>query len=176
MKQAEENQEIPVEKLTVQLQEDTDEPTGRGENRGAEAQKEICDGATGGKRVCFEQMPRPPSECAEPTVRESEDIIDVETVSMTSSGGVQREEQADKPLWNVITLREAEDCVMDGESSGDEIIDVEGDVEDDQGWRRTALTAVLPPAYSEVSQGATGSWDEDEGVIGESGPVPDELR
>lgn len=188
-KQLEKNQETPEQELTVQPQEETDGPTRRGKKRGAEAKEETSDDATVGKRVCFEQMPQPtsetctpPSESAdiEPATIQIEEIIDVETVMLTSVGDCfQREERDEKPVWNEIKLRETEECSDEEmESSGDKIIDAGGDVEDGcqkdeenhHGQSRTAPISV-------VSLGSTGSWEwdkeEDIDVIGGSGPAPD---
>ncbi|XP_044061778.1 uncharacterized protein LOC122880569 [Siniperca chuatsi] len=192
------------EELTVQPQEEAEGPTRRGMKRGAESEEETSDGATMAKRAFFEQMAQPTSETcipsteaadfvSEPATTEIEDVIDVETVSLTSVRDfLQREEQ--KPVWSEIKLRETEESLMDEEkkSSSNEIIDVDGDVEDDchkeaeKGRRQSRTTLshfvkvnsfVSPPSHSaeEVSLGTTGSWEEDEviDVIGDSSPVPD---
>ncbi len=193
----EENQERHEEESTVQPQEEAEGATGRGMKRRAESEGETSNEATVAKRVCFEQMAQPTSDTctpssasAEPATAETEDVIDVETVSLTSAGEpLQREERKEKPAWSEIKLRETRGCVMDEEmeSSGDEIIDVDGDVEDDcykeaekDGRRsRTANPRVSPASHSaeEASVGSAGSCeedrDEDVDVIGDSGPVPD---
>lgn len=195
--QPEENQERHEEKSTVQPQEDAEGATRRGEKRRAESEGETSDDATVAKRVCIEQIAQPISHAcrsssasAEPATTETDDVIDVETVSLTSAGErLEREERKEKPAWSEIKLRETVGCVMDEEveSSGDEIIDVDGGVEDDchkvaekdGRWSRTANPPVSPASHSaeEVSLGSTGSCeedrDEDIDVIGGSSPVPD---
>lgn len=182
--QREKNQEMPERELTVQPQGETDEPTREGKKRGAE---EASDDATVAKRVCFEEMQQPASETNVPRSESTdfeqaaiEDIIDVETLSLTSvADGLQREEQEEKPAWTDIKLRETDDCLTDEEkeSSGDEIIDVDGDEEDGRSQSGPVPLLVFTPVRSEVCLESQGSWDgdkdEDIDVIGGSGPVPD---
>lgn len=186
-KQREKNQETPEQEFIVQPEEEeTDGPTREGKKRGAEAE-DTSDDATVAKRVCFEKMPQPTSETCMSRSESADfehaaiqDIIDVETVSLTSVGdGLQREEREEKPAWTGIKLRDTEESLTDEEkeSSCDEIIDVDGDVEDDRGQSRTAPISVSPPFRSAVGLESTESWDgdkdEDIDVIGGSGPVPD---
>lgn len=185
--QREKNQETPEQEFIVQPEEEErDGPTREGKKRGAEAEEETSDDATVVKRVCFEQMPQPASETCMSRSESAdfeqaaiEDIIDVETVSLTSVGdGLQKEEQEEKPVWTGIKLRDTEECLTDEakESSSDEIIDVEGDVEDDHSQSRAAPISNSPPFRSADGLESTGSWDGDKGedndVIGGSGPVP----
>lgn len=173
--QREKHQEMPERESTVQPQGETDEPTREGKKRGAEAEEETSDDATVAKRVCIEEMQPPTSEtntprseCADFEQAAMEDIIDVETLSLTSvADGLQREEQEEKPAWTDINLRETDECLTEEEkeSSGDETIDVDGDEEEGP-----VPLLVFTPVRSEVR-----SWDEDEDidVIGGSGSVPD---
>ncbi|XP_051276904.1 uncharacterized protein LOC127375108 [Dicentrarchus labrax] len=198
--QLEKNQEKREEEFTVQPQEEAEGPTRRGEKRGAESKGETSDDATVAKKVCSETTPQPTSETCtpisvqfEPAATEIEDVIDVETVSLTGDC-LQSEEQEEKLVFSVIRPGEAEERLMDedAESSGDEIIDVDGDVEKDSEKERhqsgteptlCCLTeekpSVSPPSHSaeEVVLGSAGSWEEDENedidVIGGSSPVPD---
>ncbi|XP_039976027.1 uncharacterized protein LOC120785396 isoform X2 [Xiphias gladius] len=205
--QLEKNQEGHEKGLTVQPQEEAEGPTGRGKKRGAESREETSDEATVAKRVCFGQMAQPTSETCIPSsesadfvseqaTTETEDEIDVETLSLTSEGDrLQREEREEKTLRNEIILEETEESLMDEEmqGSGDEIIDVDGDTdgrkdlekhtddyrEEDRFQSRTApslLHFVSPPSHSEkgASVDSTGSWEEEDiDVIGGSSPVPD---
>ncbi|XP_042275567.1 uncharacterized protein LOC121902364 isoform X3 [Thunnus maccoyii] len=206
--QLESNQERREEELTVLPQEET--TAGRRTKRGAE---DRSDDTSVAKKVCFEQMTQPMSETCLPSSEsadhvsetaalETEDLIDVETVSLTSvEDTLQRKEQEAKTAWSEIKLEEAgqngegRESLTDEEmeSSGDEIIDVDGDSvgstslkrEDDCRERaqkicrqnRTAFVQVKPPASKEDSLGSTGSWeedrDEDIDVIGGSSPLPD---
>lgn len=199
--QLENNQERREEELSVRPQEEAEGPTRREKKRGAESEEETSDDATPAKRVCFEQMSQPTSETcipssasadvvSEPASLEVEDVIDVETVSLTSVGGcLQREEEEEKPVPSEIKLRETEESLVDEEreSSGDEFIDVDGDVEDGC-QSRTAQTLswfveVKPPvslpsrSAKSDSLGSMGSCEEDKDkdidVIGGCSPFPD---
>lgn len=161
-KQLERNQEIPEQELTAQLLEES-----RCGNKRRAEPEEQSDDASVSKKVCFKQMPKMAcksstlhTECADidPAAVDVEDIIDVETVSLSTVGCLQRE---DKSLWYENKLRETEESLES--NSNDEIIDVEEDVEDGHGL---SLTAPVP-----VSQ--EGEDVEDIDVDGGSGPVPD---
>ncbi|XP_071362873.1 uncharacterized protein [Trachinotus anak] len=208
--QPENNQESHEEELLVQPQEEAEGTARKGEKRGAESGEETSDDATVAKRVCSEQLAQPTSETCIPSsdsaafvseqaTAEADDVIDVETVSLTSVGDcLQREEQEDKSTaWREIALRETGESLTDDETegSGDETIDVDGDTDErtnlenhtDDFRERTKrdLESKTPPAPShfvsppsgaaeEVSVRSTGSWeDEDIDVIGGSSPVPD---
>lgn len=185
--QREKNQEMPERELTVQPQGETDEPTREGKKRGAEAEEETSDDATVAKRVCIEEMQQPTSETNAPRSESAdfeqaaiEDIINVETLSLTSvADGLQREEQEEKTVWTDINLRETDECLTDEEkeSGGDEMIDVDGDEEDGRSQSGPVPLSVFTPVRSEVGLESQGSWDRDEDedidVIGGSGPVPD---
>lgn len=130
-------------------------------------------------------MPQPPSSepadsISEPTTTNLNEVIDVETVSLTSVGGVEEEE---KPLWRELRLAEGSLTDEEMQSSTDEIIDVDGDYEDvePQGddrlsRRASAVFADLQPSAS-PSNSASESCDKDEDVdvIGGSGPVPESV-
>lgn len=193
------SQERHEEEFTVKPQEEAEGPTRRGKKRAAESDRETSDDATLTKRVCFEQMAQPTSETRIPRSASAdfvsepattEDVIDVETVLLTSVGDcLQREEEKEKPVWREIRLRETEEPLMDEEmeSSGDEIIDVDGDAEDGHQGRATPTLShfveVKPSVSSPsraakaVSLGSTGSCEEDKDedidVMGGSSPVPD---
>lgn len=183
----ENNQETPEQEFTVQPQGETDGPTREGIKRGPEAEEETGDDATVAKRLCLEEMLQPTSQTYTPRSDSAdfiqvaiEDIIDVETLSLTSvADGLQSEEQGEKPAWTDIKLREREDCLTDEEkeSSGDEIIDVDGDEEDERSQSGPVPILVSTLVRSEVGLEMQGSWDgdkdEDIDVIGGSGPVPD---
>ncbi|XP_035525700.1 uncharacterized protein LOC118333986 [Morone saxatilis] len=196
--QLEKNQERREEEFTVQPQEEAEGPTRRGEKRGAESKGETSDDTTVAKKVCSEKTPQPTTETCtpisvqfEPAATEIEEVIDVETVSLTGVGDcLQGEEQEEKPVFSVIGPGEAEERLTDedAESSGDEIIDVDGDSDKERHQSGTAPTlcrlteekpSVSPSSHSakEVVLGSTGSWEEDKDedidVIGGSSPVPD---
>lgn len=192
------NPDSHSEQSTPQSQDDTEEPTRRGEKRGAESDEEAGDAAVD-KRFCSEQMEQPTSEtCArssESAVCEAEavgleEVIDVETISLTSVGDSLQRDEKDKDITSRETLVDEEI-----ESSNDEIIHVDGDAdgimdlqkdterlnkaEKECFQSRTAPTLfpfVSPRSHSNkgVSLGSTGSWeDEDIDVIGGSSPLPD---
>ncbi|CAK6971947.1 uncharacterized protein LOC121902364 isoform X3 [Scomber scombrus] len=205
------NQERYEEQLTVLPQEEATRQAGRGTKRGAE---ESSDEASVAKRVCFEQMKRPVSEShetclpsSESTVSvsesepvETEDVIDVEAISLTSvEDTLQRKEQVGKTVWSEIKFEKADQNMEwwehltdeEMESSGNEVIDVDGDSEgstelkrgdDCRVWaekihRTEQFVKVEPPPSKGVSLGSTGSWEEDRDgdvdVIGGSSPLPD---
>ncbi|XP_022615657.1 uncharacterized protein LOC111232425 isoform X2 [Seriola dumerili] len=136
---------------------------------------------------------------SEQAIVEADDVIDVETVSLTSEGDfLQIKEQEEKStVWREIILRETGESLMDEETEGSiDIIDVDGDTyertdqekhtddcrgqtERDRCQSRTAPTTsyfVSPPPNptKEISERSRGSWeDEDIDVIGGSSPVPD---
>ncbi|XP_056237962.1 uncharacterized protein LOC130173074 [Seriola aureovittata] len=207
--QLEKNQELHEEELNVQPQEEAQGPTRRGKKRG-ESGEETSDDATVAKRVCCEPVAQPTSETCIPSSKsagfaseqatvEADDVIDVETVSLTSEGDfLQRKEQEDRStVWREIILRETGESLIDEETEGGlEIIDVDGDTyeradqekhtddcrgqtERDHCQSRTAPTLshfVSPPPNptKEISERSRGSWeDEDIDVIGGSSPVPD---
>lgn len=191
--QLQSNQDRREEELTVLPQEQAKGSEGRVTKRGAESEEERKDEASVAKRVCFEQMiqPTPPETClpsSEAAAVETEDVIDVEAVSLTSVGD-------EKTTWTEIKLGETDQngeerrCLTDEEiESSDEIIDVDGDsdgstnLKREDNWREWAenircqnstAPALLqlvkvkpsasPPSLSlkEVSLRSTGSWEED---------------
>ena len=196
--QLEENQERHEVELTVEPQEEEEEPTRRGKKRRAESGGETRDDATVAKRICFEPMTDPTSgTCihssgpANPHSERAntEEVIDVESVSLTKVGGCLEGEQKGE-----IKVRGTEEGSMyeEAEDSADEIIDVDGDTDggtdldsDTDGCREKAGTGrTLPflshcvstpsPPAQEGSRGLTGSReDEDIDVIGDSSPLPE---
>lgn len=159
------DQEIPEQELTAQLQEELEESR-CGNKRRAEPEEQ-SDDASVSKKICFKQMPKmacksstSQTECADidPAAVDMEDIIDVETVSLSTVGCLQRE---DKSLWYENKLRETEESLES--NSNDEIIDVEEDVED---GHRLSLIALVPVSQEEEDA-------EDIDVDGGSGPVPE---
>lgn len=197
------------EDLTVRPQEKTEGPPRRGQKRGTESEEETTYNASVVKKVCVEQTAQPTTDTCIPSsdsadcvseaaTVEMEDVIDVETVSLSSVGdGLQREEDK-KTLWSEIIFRETKDSLVDEEmdSDSDEIIDVDGDsdcitdlekerdsckerAEKGRSQSRTAPALphfVSPPLHpaNQTSLGSTGSWeDEDIDVIGGSSPHPD---
>nr|XP_046262890.1 uncharacterized protein LOC124068577 isoform X2 [Scatophagus argus] len=199
--QLEKNQERHEQDLTVQPQEEADGPTMSLKRRGAETEERTSDSVSVAKRACFEQMPQLTSETCtpssdpahlKPAAIEMEDTIDVEAVSVTS-GGECLEREVQKTAWSEIV--ETKECLMDEEteSSCDDLIDVDGDDEDDcqkdavKDTRRSRtgrthgdLVKVKPSVSlhsdSEASLGSTGGSeedkDEDVDVIGGCSPVP----
>ncbi|XP_035016952.2 uncharacterized protein LOC118112072 isoform X2 [Hippoglossus stenolepis] len=198
--QLEENQERHEVELTVKPQEGEEEPTRRGRKRRAEPGGETRVDATVAKRICFEPMTQPTSETcihssgsanlhSEQTNTGAEEVIDVESVSLTSVGGfLDREEKGE------IKVSETEEGSMYevAESSADEIIDVDGDtdggtnLENDTGGCReeAGIGRTLPflshcvsppsPSAQEGSTGLTGSREEEDiDVIGDSSPLPE---
>ncbi|XP_033992200.1 uncharacterized protein LOC117487667 [Trematomus bernacchii] len=177
--QLERNPETREEELTVQPLEEVEEETRRGEKRHTEPE-ETGEESSVPKRVCFEQTAQPTSEtCAlssksadcvsEPAPRERRDIVSVETVPIAGE-------------CLPIDIRET-DCEM--ESSGEEMIAVDGEPEDSDTSPQTlshcveAKLSLSPTSLSatEFSLTSTGSWeddkDEDVDVIGGSSPAPD---
>ncbi|XP_019939865.2 uncharacterized protein [Paralichthys olivaceus] len=181
--------------LTVQPQEE--DPTRRGKKRRAESEGETRGDA---KRICFEPVAQPTSETctlssestnlrSEHANKEAEEVIDVETISLTSVGDcLEREESRE------IKVRQTEGSLVcvEIESSADEVITVDGDTDDGtnlendtDGCREPAgigrilpflSQCVSPPTHSaqKSSTGSTGSReDEDIDVIGESSPIPE---
>ncbi len=194
------NQERHEEELRVQLQEETEGRANRGKKRGAESEEETSDDANVAKKVCFEKMQQPTSDLftpgsesanVEPAAIETEDIIDVETVSLTSVGDCSQREE--KPALSEISIGQTEESDEEVESSSDEIIDVDGDeddcqaeIEKDRCQSRAAPTLphfvesnppVSPRSLSDVilrsTQGCEEDTDEDIDVIGGSSPAPD---
>lgn len=177
----EKNQERHEEEMTVQPQEEAEEPTGRRKKRGAESEEETSVDATVAKRVCFEKMSETcvPScqsvdSLSEQATIETEDGIDVETVSLTSVGD---RDQEVKPVSREIKLRETEESLTgeEVEGSGDEIIDVDGDADPEErtdDCREHSESTSL--SVKEASVRSTGSWEDDDiDVIGGSSPAPD---
>ncbi|CAB1422295.1 unnamed protein product [Pleuronectes platessa] len=191
--QLEENQERHEVELTVEPQEEEEEPTRRGVKRRAESWGETHDVA---KRICFEPVTDPTSETcihssgsaelhSEQADTEAEEVIDVESVSLTSVGGCL---EGGKKI-EIEEVEETEEGSMyeEAESSADEIIDVDGDtdggtnMENDTGGCRAeaGIGRTLPslshcvstPSAQEGSTGLTGSREEEViNVIGDSSP------
>ncbi|XP_040903625.1 uncharacterized protein LOC121188117 [Toxotes jaculatrix] len=197
------NEQLEKNEITVQPREEAQGPRRTGRKRRADSGKETIDDVA--KKVCSEQMAQPSSETCKPisdsadivseqATAEAEDVIDVETVSLSSAGEcLQKEEQEEKTTWREIKLRETEES---GEGSSDEIIDVDGDTDGttdlekrtDEGREQSengpcqsgtaaSLSRFVPPlapSAKDISAGSKGSWeDEDIDVIGGSSPVPD---
>ncbi|KAJ4946636.1 hypothetical protein JOQ06_024299 [Pogonophryne albipinna] len=182
--QLQRNPETREEELTVQHQEEVEEETRRGEKRHTEPE-ETGEESSVPKRVCFEQTAQPTSEtCAlssksadcvsGPAPRERRDIVSVETVPIAGEC-LPRQDETKR---GEINIRET-DCEM--ESSGDEMIAVDGEPEDsDTSSLSHCVDAKLSlsptsPSATEFSLTSTGSWEEDEDVdvIGGSSPAPD---
>ncbi|XP_026186757.1 uncharacterized protein LOC113144748 [Mastacembelus armatus] len=193
------NRKRQVDDLTVQPQEEAEEPTKRAKKRGAEPEEETSNDATVVKRICFEQIAQQPTETSKPRSEsaatvELQDAIDVETVSLTSVGDKDEGQEGNTPC-SEIPFRETTESLLDEEieSSGDEIIDVDGDsdgivdlVKDTasshEKYRSQCRTAPAlshfhsPCSHSvgEVSPGSAESWeDKDIDVIGGSSPIPE---
>ncbi|XP_010787706.1 uncharacterized protein [Notothenia coriiceps] len=184
--QLQRNPETREEELTVQHQEEVEEETRRGEKRHTEPE-ETGEESSVPKRVCFEQTAQPTSEtCAlssksadcvsEPAPRERRDIVSVETVPIAGEC-LPTEDETNR---GEINIRET-DCEM--ESSGDEMIAVDGEPEDSDTSPQTlshcveAKLSLSPTSLSatEFSLTSTGSWEDDEDVdvVGGSSPAPD---
>ncbi|XP_062250331.1 uncharacterized protein LOC133959226 [Platichthys flesus] len=191
--QLEQNQERHAVELTVEAQEEEEEPTRRGVKRRAESGGETHDVA---KRICFEPVADPTSDTcihssgsaelhSEQADTEAEEVIDVESVSLTSVGGCLEGEKKRE----IEEVEETEEGSMyeEAESSADEIIDVDGDTDggtnmenDTDGCREEAgIGRTLPflshcvstPWAQEGSTGLTESREEEDiNVIGDSSP------
>ncbi|XP_074504892.1 uncharacterized protein LOC141775433 isoform X1 [Sebastes fasciatus] len=179
----EKNHVTREEESTVHPQEEAEGATKRGEKRAAESEEATSVESTVAKRVCFEPTSETGVASAQPAEPATREIKDVSLC-------VQREDGEVKSTQSEIKLKETEGSLMDEEmeSSGDEIIDVDGDSEDDGCQSRATQTlshvfevtpSGSPSSHSakEVSLGSTGSWeeadDEDIDVIGCSSPAPD---
>ncbi|XP_034086604.1 uncharacterized protein LOC117555749 [Gymnodraco acuticeps] len=182
--QLQRNPETREEEITVQHQEEVEEETRRGEKRHTEPE-ETGEESSVPKRVCFEQTAQPTSEtCAlscksadcvsGPAPRERRDIVSVETVPIAGEC-LPRQDETKR---GEINIRET-DCEM--ESSGDDMIAVDGEPEDSDTSPQThcvdAKLSLSPTSLSatEFSLTSTGSWEDDEDVdvIGGSSPAPD---
>ncbi|KAI4818931.1 hypothetical protein KUCAC02_004218 [Chaenocephalus aceratus] len=182
--QLQRNPETCEEELTVQHQEEVEEETRRGEKRHTEPE-ETGEESSVPKRVCFEQTAQPTSEtCAlssksadcvsGPAPRERRDIVSVETVPIAGEC-LPRQDETKRGEINI----RGTDCEM--ESSGDEMIAVDGEPEDSDTSPQThcvdAKLSLSPTSLSatEFSLTSTGSWEDDEDVdvIGGSSPAPD---
>lgn len=175
--QQEETQE---DELTIQPQEEAEEATKRGEKRGVEDGGETGNDATVAKRFCSEQTSQSTSETCLPSsesadgvseqeTTEADEVIDVETVSLSD---IREEQDEKKSAWTEIALREAEACALDeeSESSEDEIIDVDGSDTDEQDKHAVSLPS---RPEKERSVRSSGSWeDKIIDVTGGSSPVP----
>ncbi|MEQ2257951.1 hypothetical protein XENORESO_018778, partial [Xenotaenia resolanae] len=166
-------------------------PTERGIKRGAESMKETGDHVLLDKRICLDQTTTretfaPSSQSADflsaAATLEQEEVIDVETVSLSSSTGcLQKEKQVEEPISEAEGSLSGEDT-----QSPDEIIDVDGDQEDcaETIWYKEDHSpqercSVSPShSYKEFGLEWTGKCDkdteiEDIDVIGGSSPAPD---
>lgn len=185
------NQQRRSEDLSVEPQEETEGPAKRGKKREAELEEETSDEAGVMKKVCFEQtetcIPHSADFVCEAEAVGTEDVIDVETVSLSSLPTEDNKEVA----WSEIMMRDTEDSLFDEEmeSSGDEIIHVDDDSDGatdlegardsckeqaDRGCCQSRLTTarphfISPPSHSatQVSRGSTGSWEDS--------PLPDQV-
>nr|XP_020450433.1 uncharacterized protein LOC109957127 isoform X2 [Monopterus albus] len=205
--QLENDQERQEEELTVQPQEEADGPTRRGKRTTVESE-ETSDDATVVKRVCFEQVAQPATETPLPSFEsadceagtvETEDVIDVETVSLTGVGHcLQRDEQEENPVWSKSTVSQSEESLLDEETESsnaefievdedsDGINDLEKDTGDchewvekdrDQGGAAPVMSQFVSPPLHFAEQASLGSAvsreDEDIDVIGGSSPAPE---
>lgn len=113
-------------------------------------EEEITKGGSVSKRVRLEEMtcvmppstPQPGYPNCEKAAREAEEVVDVETLSVNSEEGLQGGE----PKWSEIDLRETEEPQELDNSSCDEVIDVDGDDEDDDMLRGSGLALLVRPA------------------------------
>lgn len=123
------------EDTSAQPQEDSFKAKREVKRRNAEVEEEISEDASVSKRLRLEDMtcvrppstPQPGHATSEPAAREAEEVVDVETLSLSSAEGLQ----GDKPEWSEIDLRGTEEPRELENSSGDEVIVVDGDEEDD---------------------------------------------
>ncbi|XP_029702920.1 uncharacterized protein isoform X3 [Takifugu rubripes] len=141
-KQRKDISDVPGD-TSAQPQEDTYEAKREVKRRNAEVEEEIREDASVSKRVRLEEMTcaRPPStpqpgypNC-EPAAREAEEVVDVETLSVSSAEGLQ----GDRPEWSEIDLGGTEEPQELENSSCDEVIDVDGEDEDDDVLRGSGL-------------------------------------
>ncbi|XP_056900055.1 uncharacterized protein LOC130531899 [Takifugu flavidus] len=141
-KQRKDISDVPGD-TSAQPQEDTYEAKREVKRRNAEVEEEIREDASVSKRVRLEEMTcvRPPStpqpgypNC-EPAAREAEEVVDVETLSVSSAEGLQ----GDRPEWSEIDLGGTEEPQELEDSSCDEVIDVDGEDEDDDVLRGSGL-------------------------------------
>lgn len=110
-------------------------------------EQEISEDASVSKRVRLEEMTcvRPPGTSqpgypnCEPSAIEAEEVVDVETLSVSSAEGLQW----GKPEGSVIDLKGAEEPQELENSSCDEIIDVDGEEEDDDVFRGSGRVTFL---------------------------------
>ncbi|KAM7389781.1 hypothetical protein PAMP_023738 [Pampus punctatissimus] len=150
--QLESNHKRCEEDLTVLPQEEAKESERMGTKRGAE--EETGEDTNVTKRVRFKQRTPPTSEtclprsesihpASETAAMETKDVIDVETVLLSSVGDTfQRKEE--KTEWTEFKLveadqnREERESLLDKEmeSDGDDIIDVDGDSDGSTGLER----------------------------------------
>lgn len=130
--------DTPDEDTPAQPEEDGPQATRKVTRRKAEVTEPQREDDSGSKRVCLGQMSRTASPStpaagngeSEQAAREAEEVVDVETLSLSGAEGWHE----DQPEWSKIKLREAgesSDCEELEPSSGDEIIVVEGDGEDE---------------------------------------------
>lgn len=146
---------------TAQPQEDSYEAKRGVKRRNAEVEEEISEGASVSKRVRLEEMTcvRPPSTpqpgylTCEPAAREAEEVVDVETLSVSSAEGLQ----GAKPEWSEIDLWGTKEPQELENSSCDEVIDVDGDDEDDDVLRglvtcQTSITWKEPLNYKKEEE------------------------
>lgn len=129
---------IPEEDTSARPQEHAYKAPRKVSRRKAEVEERESADASRSKRVCLEQRShttspsttRPKNPNCEPTAREAEEVIDVETLSLSGAEGSQE----GKPEWKEITVWEAEECSDTEElehSSCDEVIVVDGDREEE---------------------------------------------
>ncbi|KAM3612943.1 uncharacterized protein V6R79_017629 [Siganus canaliculatus] len=162
--QPEESPERREQEVPEQAQE---EAAQRGEKRGAEQEEALMDDDAVAKKVCFE--PPPTSECADfaSAAAEMENVIDVETVSLSSVAECLRGEDvklagAEFPPGDAGESSGGEEL----ESSGSETIDVEEEEREDAGRD-------LSRAATQRSVDGDDEVDEVIDVIGGSSPAPD---
>lgn len=128
---------------TAQTQEDTREAKWEVKRSYAEVQGEISEGASGSKRGRLEERscvrapsaPRPGGLTREAAAREAEEVVDVETLSVSSVEGLL----GVKSEWSEIDLGGPEEPPEVENSSSDEVIDVDGEDEDEDVLRGSGL-------------------------------------
>lgn len=149
---------------TAQPREDTYEAKREVKRRNSEVEEEISEDASVSKRVRLETMtcvwppstPQPGYPNCEPAAREAEEVVDVETLSVSTEEGLQ----GDEPKWSEIDLGETEEPQELDNSSCDEVIDVDGEDEDDDVLRgsglvtcQTSITWEEPLNYKKEEEG-----------------------
>ncbi|XP_058505187.1 uncharacterized protein LOC131472246 [Solea solea] len=169
--------------LTVEPQEEAEGATVRGTKRSAEAKRVFTEPMSAESELPSDTRVHGCDSVSEQDATDAEEVIDVETVSLTSAGGGLKSEEQDKNTVKIeINLKGMGE---ETESSGDEIIDVDGDTDgqtdlEEPADKSRCQNSVVPhfaaPAShpaKEGNVGSKGSWeDKDIDVIGAFSPHP----